>query len=700
MNSSRESTRSASPGKRRSPFAAAQDLPADVEQEFGLQRPLQSPASAGLTMQSLTIEYQRFGDPTGVIRLSDRYIRTLGTTTPTEEVGFELSQENLDLAMAALDYGRFEYADDLEKVRHTAEHVLIDLAPYMRRFLLGKTFRRGARQPCQIDIVARPLELAQLPFEVLEEFDPNLVVTRRIRQPWPMPETVRDNIPKVLFVWAEPARRPGSRRRMEVPHERHRELLRALLHDWGNDAIVEVANATAADLVSALAGGARFTHVHLLAHGVGPDSHLASMGERIDLTRKLPSTNCLALENPDGSIDRFPPEKLAALFETVPRPETFVIATCHSAEVDPIRSGGTVAHALHAAGVPVVLASQLALTVAGSDVLIDTFLAAVIDGIDPREALRAARDQLRESSETTYYDRVALVGYVHIDDGLTQRLRQRRFEVALQRLKRISQDADRRTESAIIDLDRCKALTPEQFAEAGQIRQRFGLVRNRLNELEHDHALTKAQREELHGLQASAMKREAEAAWKLGRVLPGANAQDWLEHSHGMLREAASAYRRAAEISRDHHWTWVQWLVLEAVQDGTLSGSKTDWITAKAAACDAASRKAARGTPGDERRLIAKEANWAWGSLIELDLLAPLAGYDDALDHAKRAARALVKAARRRRDPFAIDSTLAQLTRYREWWGADPEWKLPTSVVQQARELEEHLRRLSQDEGL
>lgn len=648
-------------------------------------------------MRSLTVEFQRFGDPTGVIRLSDRYIRTIGTTAPAEEIGFELSQENLDYAMAALDYGRFEYADDPAAVRHTAEQVLADVAPYMRRFLLGGTFRHGARQPWQIDVVARALELAQLPFEVLEESDPNLVVTRRIRQPWPTPDTVHDDVPRVLFAWAAPARRPGSRRRMEVPHARHRELLRELLRDWGDSAFVEVPNASMAALADALREEARFTHVHLLAHGVGPESREVAAGERIDLTRKPPPTTCLALEKGDRSMERVSPEQLAALFANVPRPETFAIATCHSGQVDPIRSGGTVAHALHAAGVPIVLASQLALTVAGSDVLIDTFLAKVIEGVDPRLALRAARDRLRESRETTYYDHVALVGYVHVDEGLAQRLRQRRFEVALQHLKRISKDADRRTESTVVEFGRTKGLTPEQRDEAERIRQRFEDVREGLAELEHDRALTKAQREELHGLQASALKREAEAAWKLARVLTDPDAQAWLGHSRAMLREAALAYRRAAEISRDHHWTWVQWLVLEAVQRGTLAGAEADWTTAMAAARDTAARRAPRGTPPDERRLLAEQANWAWGSLMELDLLAPLAGQDDVLAHTERAARALVKAARRRDDPYPIESTLDQLARYRDWWGADPEWKLPASVVQRADELAGYVRRLAQE---
>ncbi|MEW8508463.1 MAG: CHAT domain-containing protein [Candidatus Thiodiazotropha sp.] len=655
-----------------------------------------------MELNSLTVEFQRFGDPTGVIRLSDRYIRTVGTTAPAQEIGFEISQENLNQAMAALDYSHFEYADDNAAVRNTAEMVLKDIEPYLRRFLLDDKPPSPRRSPGyqspynQIDVVARPLELAQLPFEALEASDNNLIVTRRIRQPWPMPEVVRDNAPKVLFAWAEPKRSSRSRRRMEVPHDRHLSLLREILCIWGDSAIVEVANASLEALINTV-DDARFTHVHLLMHGIGPKPRDLAAGERIDLQSRPPPTTCLAFEKEDGSIDRVAPEQLAAIFSKAEhRPETFAIATCHSAEVDPIRSGSTVAHALHTAGVPIVLGSQLALTKTGSDELIATFLNQVVRGNDPRMALRKTRDKLRATREKTYYDHIALVGYIHIDDGLSQRLIQRRFEVALKRLKQNSNNAENHTKRAIDELGRAKTITQQQ---ANEIRQEFEAVRRGLEQHEHDPALTKAQREELHGLQASALKREAEASWNLGRALAGRDdTEDWLAHSREMLRQASAAYRRAAEISRDHHWTWVQWLVLEAVRHGTLTGSEPDWTTAMAAARDIATRKLSSCKTKDERRQLAEKRNWAWGSILELYLIAPLVGRERALKQAKHAARTLVKAAHRRNDPYPIVSTLAQLSRYRDWWHNDEELKLPTDIMRQADELAVYLDGLKQEQ--
>ena len=47
-------------------------------------------------------------------------------------------------------------------------------------------------------------------------------------------------------------------------------------------------------------------------------------------------------------------------------------------------------------------------------------------------------------------------------------------------------------------------------------------------------------------------------------------------------------------------------------------------------------------------------------------------------------------------DGFPITSTLTQLERYETWWGADSHWKLPTSVVDHAKELHDHLKAVSE----
>jgi hypothetical protein len=294
--------------------------------------------------------------------------------------------------------------------------------------------------------------------------------------------------------------------------------------------------------------------------------------------------------------------------------------------------------------------------------------------------------------EKTYYDRVALVGYVHVDPGLEERLKERRFRVALVRLKTISADARRRVERAVENLASTKDLTPEQRKEAEEIGARFEEVRKGLEKLEPDRTLTKAQREELLGLRASSLKREAEAAFCLAEKISGDSAAEWLERSRNALRGATEAYGRAAKVSRDHHWTWVQWLVLLAVQHGhAIQEHATDWAIAEAAARDAAEREAPSYAGANERREIAKDAIWGWGSLCELYLIRSLVGRPAAMEEAKKCLDSLVDGSRAlgTRDP--IDATRDQLARYEAWWGKDKIWNLPKEIAAAATELCAHL---------
>ncbi|MDJ0768049.1 MAG: CHAT domain-containing protein [Ilumatobacter sp.] len=654
-------------------------------------------------MQSVTVEFQRFGESTGVIRTSDHYIRTNGTTGPTEEVRFPLGQSQLLQGMATLDYERFR-SGDLDRVREVAEQFITDLRPFLEEFLPIGPPPDHDGSTYQVEIVTRALELAQLPFEILEEdAATNAVITRRIRQPWPPPAVVRSNKPKVLFAWAEPKQRQESSKRMEVPHERHRGLLAEVLSDWGGfegGAAVEVENATQERIAEQLAPPDHgFTHVHLLAHGIGGTK--ADPHAFVRLEREPQPSTFLALEADDGTIDRCSPASLSDMFlPGVPRPASFAIATCHSGEVESIEAGGTLAHHLHRAGIPVVVASQLALTKTGSDQLITTFLETVIEGGDPREAIADCRRALREQQQETFYDRVALVGYVHVDTESDAQLADRKFEVELARLEAASKHADRRVKEIVTELtDAGPGLSDAQRHEAEDIGERFASVRERLERMARTESLTKAQQEERRGLQASSLKREAEAAWKLSRVLTGSDADGWRERSRDALMEAADAYERAAKTSRDHHWTWVQWLVLEAVVRGSLDERADDWITARAAAADAVERAASTEPTdeGDEEATrIAEDAIWARGSLMELSLLAPLVGRDDALAEAEQHVEALATGSRELGLDYAIPSTLAQLDRYGTWWGADSKWQLPTTVLEGAAHLHARLTALAE----
>lgn len=607
-------------------------------------------------MRSIAVEYLRFGDDAGIARLSERYLRTV-QSGKVSTVQLNLRQDKLREAMGRLDYVNYRRRN-AEAVRNDAETVLRQLLLRLKEFL-PELPRTNDSEQLQIEIVTQALELAQLPFEVLEDDDEHLVITRRIRLPWPLPPVARDVAPRVLFAWAEP-------RGMKVPHDRHRELLDSFLGDWPGS-LVELGNASLEALRERIHSQENgFTHVYVLAHGVSQPP----VTEAFDLDAEPMPSTYLGLQ--DGNdVCRCAPKDLQGLFQPeTPRPAAFILATCDSGEVNSIHTGGTLAHALQRAGVPVVVASQFELTQAGSDRLVDVFLNQLVSGEDPRHALRLCRDRLRRESKETYYDRVAVVGYIQLDEDTEAQLTECKLKISLARLKAISSAAGRE----ISVLQRGDRADTVEHWEA--VVQSFEAVRAGLASiaevLEKDQGLKRSFEEEAFGLLASSLKREAEAAWRLAhRLHAGQLRAEYVAHSRNRLAEAASAYERAARPSRDRHWVWVQWLVLRTVVSGALPDEDVDWIVAQVAAQDAADI-------------------WGLGSLVELQVLA--AWLDDAEAKARIESYLDDLVERCPIDkPFPVESTLDQLARYSDWWNLDETLDLPDEVRNRAAQSRAYL---------
>ena len=654
-------------------------------------------------MNSYTVEYQRFGSVTGILSPERKYLRTEGTHNQAEEVSFPVLQQNLSKAMGSLNYNLFKKYD-ASIVRKNAKANLTNLEVKIRDFL---PLPKSSADLYQLEVVTQSLELAQLPFEILEESDSKIIVTRRIRQPWHGPKVNRDSDPKVLFVWAEPRTSPTSSKRITVPHAKHLDLFKEILRDWGgasigsesedSPALDVVKNATLEKLANKLKPGHPYTHVHLLAHGVGPLNNKDNLLAPINLDEIPEPTTFLALENNDGSIYRCPPGVLAKLFApNVPRPTSFVVAMCRGGTVKPIEPGGTFAHVLHASGIPIVLASQLPLTKNGSGKLIKPFYVQILDGEDPRIALRKCRDSLRLEKKKTYYDRVAVVGYIHLEKDFEESLPDAKFKIALARLKAASRDAA---------IHAKKLLDAKESKEDGtshlDLEKRFVSIRERLKKIS-EKELSKDQVEELWGLQASSLKREADWAWQLAVILDGKKEKEsWGKRSREALREALEAYSRAAKKSRDHHWSWVQKLVLEAVVNGNFVEHQRDWEIAKVAAEDVIRRESDKGLSKKEVLEIQKDVIWAYGSMAELYLLSTLFDFidtNDAQEEAQKCLKELVerfKIVSKKKNFDPIGSTLSQLHKYVTWWGKDEYWNLPTKTVNLAEELHTYLESLS-----
>ena len=253
-------------------------------------------------------------------------------------------------------------------------------------------------------------ELALLPFEIAKapisptvtadswlsiQTRPPVCVTRNVRTVspegvvWPLR-------PHILFIVGDP---------QTVPYEEHRAVLVQAIapflypHDGGYEPPASTAPRQQFDdlltillypTLSEVLDEARqvpYTHVHVLTHGDLSDTSRDSYG--------------LVLRGQHGESEVVSGEQLASALTSVGkgrihRPTVITVASCDSGNVGTVViPGASFAHALHQAGVPLVVASQFPLSKVGSVPLARTLYNGFLWGDNPRPAaaaaLRAAR---------------------------------------------------------------------------------------------------------------------------------------------------------------------------------------------------------------------------------------------------------------------------------------------------------------------
>ncbi len=199
------------------------------------------------------------------------------------------------------------------------------------------------------------------------------------------------------------------------------------------------------DDVSRVVSRTRFTHVHILAHGTPmPD---ASPGQTL---------YGLWFRGASGERDVVDGDRLEAALRH-PRdcqhPTVVTLATCEGANLSGaiLGPGGSVAHAVHTKGVPLVVASQFPLSKLASVVATDMLYKALFRGEDPRVAIHAIRRELIVSHPDTH-DWASLVLYASLPPNLEEQLRQVKMssdklaaETAVERL-RVTLRGHRRTQ--------------------------------------------------------------------------------------------------------------------------------------------------------------------------------------------------------------------------------------------------------------
>lgn len=424
-----------------------------------------------------------------------------------------------------------------------------------------------------------------------------------------------------------------------------------------------------------------FSHVHLLAHGdllparrgqqrFGIALHDDADSRRVDVIDGVRLAMILRPVQTGGN------GKLAT-------PSVVTLATCDSGNVgDVISTGASLAHELHRAGIPLVIASQFPLSFAGSVQLARLMYGPLLRGEDPREVLYDVRRQLR-ALVPMHHDWAGTVVYSALPADLPDQLREVRFErgraaiaAAMSHLDALS----RSMSAHYTQRDFGSAVDDEALVrDYATVLQRFETARKMLTrELDDPVASTAA----IHGLLAGAEKRVADALHRLSqrsgrRTKPsrashparvGDSEIDWKKH----LQRAILHYSDCFDSDSSGSWALVQKLALQWA-DGIpidLDAWELAWLMS--------AREVDEPVP---------DSVWALNNLIELAVLAsrmppkPARVRGAPARIADFVARLLE---RTRPDDLDVHSLRRQLLRYMEGFLMGPEGDPARELAKQA----------------
>lgn len=516
-------------------------------------------------------------------------------------------------------------------------------------------------------------ELALLPFELVSapsgfpgqgqwlslQTSTPIVLTREVRRvapasfAWPAR-------PRILVASASP---PG------VPDVPLRQLLLALRHalaPWittGSTSEIEehiqlLPSASLDDIYRACAAEA-FTHVHILAHGVSVPSDdgvlrygLAFHAEgdlgAQDLVSGARLAAALRCHRSDGSGE-------------LSSPVVVTLASCDSGNVGSVMTpGASLAHHLHEAGIPLVIASQLPLSFRGAAILAETLYGGLLWGDDPRAIIHQLRQELHMRCPETH-DWASLVAYAAFPADFERqidrvKLERRRFAVntAMARID-LGQQAARGAFAATADEGHAGGESASDRA-LKMAMDRLKAAMPRPGEIERQKL-----RGETLGRLGSAEKRYANILDKRASALPEGREKLALQAEiRATLTSARRHYLDAFRLDMSAVWALAQRLALDVALGEPLDAAQ--WVTAHGLALFCL----AEGSPRD--------VIGAHGTLAELYVLAQALPKDHAMRidvaaHARSHVNTLLTLA----SPDSLDaySVRLQLARYATWWWRD-----------------------------
>jgi hypothetical protein len=550
-------------------------------------------------------------------------------------------------------------------------------------------------------LVLSASELALLPFELavapigfpgagqpllLQSVRPVAITreTRRVAEE----QVVWPERTRVLFVVASPSDLPPP------PAAAHLLALRRTLEPWVGTRGRTAAEATgearddrlarhltvlteaSLEAIEAACSEGNYTHVHILAHG---GEYTEGYDTRFGLLLHDSA-------HPMGPADRVSGERLATALRTsrkgasgqLARPAVVTLASCYSGSVGSVTGvGASIAHALHADGIPMVIASQFPLSFGGSVRMVEILYEGLLSGEDPRRLLIDLRRTLHTQFPDTH-DWASVAAYSSLPPNFDHQLAlvqiqraRRSIDVALDLADEVVARVER-TDRRSSKVAASKSGSTPAATSSDEIKVAMQRVRESRGRLAQLLARLPSQRARILALLASSDKREAaleyEALKRSSSTVPPADLDACVWPP---LERARKLYDEAFGLDPASHWAAVQYISLSIVMRH--AGRPTP-------GADAADREVGKlWTLAEVQSLrdlssvdYARHA-WALGNLIELYLLAPV------IDEVKQAyqpprpqpdwralatqyAKELAKMARP--GAFEIFSTRRQIVRY------------------------------------
>ena len=446
------------------------------------------------------------------------------------------------------------------------------------------------------------------------------------------------------------------------------------------------------EAIEAACAATAFTHVHILAHGCevreGYDTRFGLMLHRAG--------------DADGAADVVSGERLASALRSTRAggsrgPAVVTLASCNSGAVGSVAGvGASIAHALHQAGIPLVIASQFPLSFGGSVRMVEALYGGLLWGEDPRSLLVDLRRQLHAEFPASH-DWASLTAYSSLPANFSAQLAAAQIQRAMRSIDVALNQADAviarlpasaplaplqappsaRAAKGLLALAAAASLrvepTPDELMRA--LDQVIVRVRTAKQRLQSTMARHDAQRTRILGLLASTEKREAALAHQ--RCLRSDDASQRDAQRAAMwaaLARSRGLYFKCYERERLPYWT-TQYLSLTLVlaASGRLAADAAAPGRDLAALWSLAEVQALHDLSAPQP----SQRSWALGNLIELYLLAPsIAGLPKRGPawHKQAASMARSLAEGAQEGAFEVFATRRQVQRYLDWYarlGAD-----------------------------